>query len=129
MYFTYKMCFSASQAKLYLEKNNTKNSPCSELHFPNLLKHPTNHWSPIHLRGTLSPNVIKSSSQHQNLVCWRSLSQQHSLRPNPCVMPGQTHTGNQHKHFLLGSRDSRGEGRSLPLAPTPSLLSDLALFN
>lgn len=52
-------------------------------------------------------------------MCWQSEAKQHSQAPNPCVMPGQTHTGNQHKHFLLGSRGSRGKGRSL--LPPPCL--------
>lgn len=68
---------------------------------------------PFCQRGALGSNVIKSSSQHQNLVCWRSGAQQQSQGANPCVMPGQTHTGNRHKHFLLGSSGSRGKGRSL----------------
>lgn len=76
-------------------------------------------------RGALGSNVIKSFSQHQNLVCWRPGAQQHSQGANLCVMPGQTHTGNRHKHFLLGSRGSRGKRRSL----LPPSMSDLALFN
>ena len=73
-------------------------------------------------RGALGSDVIKSSSQrHQNLVCAGGPgAQQHSQAANPCVMPGQTHTGNRHKHFLLGSGGSRGKGRFLLTPPPPS---------